>query len=80
MGVGDDDFRAALVEGFDNPIGVKGFIRNQPAEMDAFMSGSTPRYRTVARKQFETHQIAQRIGESQDFRRHPALDLPMAWL
>ena len=72
--LGNDDFRAALVEGFDNPIGVKGFIRNQPAEMDAFDERlNTHGVETMARKQFETHQIAQRIGESQDFRRHPTL-------
>src|SRR5258706_1536087 len=39
--LGDNDFRAAFVEVFDNPIGVERFVSDQPAEIDAFFSASS---------------------------------------
>ena len=35
----DNDFRAAFVEVFDNPIGVERFVSDQPAEIDASDQG-----------------------------------------
>ena len=59
----------------DDPARMKAaHVRNQPAERDAFDERlNTHGVETMARKQFEAHQIAQRIGESQDFCRHPTL-------
>ena len=60
---------------------IKSFIGDQSAELDSLDQGfNSHGVEAMARQQFKAHQIAQGIGESQDFRRHPTFDLPMAWL
>jgi len=71
--LGDNDFRAAFVEVFDNPIGVERFVSDQPAEIDAFDQGfNTDGIEAMTRQKLEAHQIAQGIDEGQNLRCHPA--------
>ena len=74
--LGDDDFRAALVEGFDDPVGVKRFVGDQPAEIDAFdQRRDADGVKALARHQDKTDEIAQSVGEREDLGRQPALRL-----
>ena len=74
--LGDDNFSAAFVEIFNDPIGVEGFVGDQSAEIQAFDQRFNPHsVEAMSRQQLEPHKIAQGIGESEDFRRHSAFRL-----
>ena len=50
------------------------FIGDQSAELHSLHQGASFHgVEAMAGQQLEAHHIAQRIGESQDFRRHPTL-------
>ena len=54
----------------------ESFIGDQSAELDSLDQGfDSHGVEAMARQQFKAHQIAQGIGESQDFRRHSAFGL-----
>src|SRR6266568_2431354 len=72
----DDDAGAASIHLGDDPVGIEGLVGDQGAELDAFDQRRDP-HRVVAlsRQQHESDEIAQGIGEGQDFGRHAALGL-----
>src|SRR6266571_9074215 len=70
----DDDSGAASVHLGDDPVGIEGLVGNQGAELDPLDQRRDP-HRVVAlsRQQNESDEVAQGIGEGQDFGRHAAL-------
>ena len=77
--LGDDDFRAALVEVFNDPIRIERFIGDQPLKIDTLDQGlDTHSIEAMPRQELEAHQVAQGIGEGENFRRHAPFRL--AWL
>ncbi len=72
--LGYDDLGAPGVQIVDYPIGVKGLVCKERAELQALNQRGYPNgVEAMARKQDETHQTAKGIGQSEDFRRHPTL-------
>jgi hypothetical protein len=70
----DNDLSATLVEIGDDVIGVKGFVGDQSAEVEAVDErGDTDRIETMTWQENKAHQIAERVGEGEDFGRHAAL-------
>src|SRR6202158_2514390 len=70
----DHDLGAALVEVGDDVVAVEGFVSDQGAELDAFdKRRDSHRVVALSRQQHESDEVAQGIGEGQDFGRHAAL-------
>lgn len=58
-----DDLCPALVEFFDDPVGIEGFVAEQGVELDPFDERSNADgVIAVARQQYEAHEIAQGIA------------------
>jgi hypothetical protein len=71
--LGDDDACAALVEVFDDPVRIEGFVGDQGAELDVLDQRSdADRVVTLARQEDEADQIAERVGQCEDLRRPAA--------
>src|SRR4029077_3860742 len=72
----DHDFGAAPVEGGDDVIAVEGLVGDQGGELDALDQWRDPhRVVALAGQQHESDEVAERIGEGQDFGRHAAFGL-----
>src|SRR5216684_284151 len=70
----DDDSGAASVHLGDDPIGIEGLVGDQGAELDALDQRRDPhRVEALSRQQDESDEVAEGIGEGQDFGRHAAL-------
>src|ERR1700693_3693176 len=70
----DHDLGAALVEVGDDVVAVEGLVSDQGAELDALdQRRDSHRVVALSRQQHESDEIAQGIGEVQDFGRHAAL-------
>src|SRR5256885_7046325 len=71
--LGDDGLCAALVEICDDRIGVERFVGDQGIEVDAIeQRRNTDRIEALSRQKDKAHQVAQGIGQRQDFGRHAA--------
>lgn len=69
----DDDFGAALVEIGDDGIAVESFVGDQAAESDALKQRrNADHIEAMARHEAEADQIAQPVGECEDFGHHAA--------
>jgi hypothetical protein len=74
--LGDDDRRAALVEFFDDPVGVEGLVGDQPAKLDVLdQRREADRIVALAGEEFEADEVAEGVGESEDFGRQAAFRL-----
>src|SRR5713101_482607 len=68
------DLGAALVEIGDDVVAVEGLVGDQRAEIDAVEErGNADSVEALSRQQHESDEIAQRVGEREDFGRHTAL-------
>src|SRR5260370_31842997 len=73
----DHDLGAALVEVGDDVVAVEGLVSDQGAELDARdQRRDSHRVVALSRQQHESDEVAQGIGEGQDFGRHAALGFP----
>ena len=71
------DLRTALIEFGDDGVAVEGLVGDQGAELDALEQRRDPdRVEALPRQQHEAHEIAERIGEGQDFGGHAAFRAP----
>lgn len=72
----DDDFRPALAQFLDDPVGVEGLVAEQGVERDPIDERRhADRVVAVSRQQHEAHEIAQGIAQREDLGRPPALGL-----
>lgn len=72
----DDDLCSAFVQLRDDPVGVKRLIGDQSVELDALdQRGNPDRVVSLAWQKNEPDEIAQRIGERQNFGRQAAARL-----
>src|SRR6266700_1481752 len=70
----DHDLGAALIEVGDDVVAVEGLVSNQGAELDALdQRRDSHRVVALSRQQDESDEVAQGIGEGEDFGRHAAL-------
>src|SRR6202790_1994611 len=70
----DHNLGAALVEGGDDVVAVEGLVSDQGTELDALdQRRDSHRVVALSRQQHESDEVAQGIGEGQDFGRHAAL-------
>jgi hypothetical protein len=66
--LGDDDARTALVQLRDDPVGIERLVGDQSAEFDVLNQWrNADRVITLAGKEDETDEIAERIGQGEDF-------------
>ena len=66
----DDNLCAAFVQLRDDPVRVKGLVGDEPGELDALDQRRYPdRVVSLTGQKDEPHEIAQRVGERQDFGR-----------
>jgi len=66
--LGNDNAGAALIQLGDDPVGIERLIPDQRAEGDAVdQRGDADRIVALARQEMETDQIAERVGEGEDF-------------
>ena len=64
----DDDLRLALVQVFDDPIGIEGLVADQAAEFDVLDQGrDAGGVEAMARQQDEPYQIPECVGQREDF-------------
>lgn len=71
--LGDDDFRPALVEVGDDPVGVEGLVGDEPAKLDPFdQRGDADRVEALPGQQNKADQVPERVGQDQDFGRQAA--------
>lgn len=64
----DNDFGSAIIEIFGQSVGVEGFIGDEAVEFDAVSQRSdTDDVVALAGQENEIHQIAERVGQRQDF-------------
>lgn len=71
--LGDDDLGAACVEIGDDGVAIEGFVGDQAPKGDAVeQRRNSDRVEAMARHEAEADQIAQRVGEREDFGRHTA--------
>jgi hypothetical protein len=69
----NDDLGAALVQLGDDRVAVKGFVGDQSAELDAIdQRGDADSVEAMPGQERKANQIAERVGERQDFGRHAA--------
>ena len=72
----DDDLRAALVQFSDDPVAVEGLVGEQGAKFDSLdQRRDADRIEALPRQQNEADQIAERVGEREDFGGPAALGL-----
>jgi hypothetical protein len=72
--LGNDGLRAALIEVSDDNVAVEGLVAEQGTERETVdQRGDTHRVEPLAGQQNETHEIAERVGESKDLGRHASL-------
>src|SRR5713101_6201679 len=70
----DHNLGAALVEVGDDVVAVEGLVSDQGTELDALdQRRDSHRVVALSRQQHESDEVAQGIGEGQDFGRHAAL-------
>src|SRR3984885_978637 len=68
------DLGAPLVEVGDNVVAVEGLVGDQRAEFDPLdQRRHADSVETLPRQQHESDEVAQRVGEGEDFGRHAAL-------
>jgi hypothetical protein len=66
--LGDNDLRAALVQFGDDPVAVEGLVGEQRAKFDSRdQRRDADGVETLAGQQNEADQIAERVGEREDF-------------
>src|SRR6202140_4255232 len=71
--LGDDDLSAARVEIGDNGVAVERLVGDQRVEGQSLDQRRHPhRVEALSRQKHEAHEIAERIGEGQDFGGHAA--------
>ena len=71
--LGDDDFCAPLIHVFDDPVGIKGLVGDQCAKFDVVDKGSEANcIEAMTGQKDEAHEIAQGIGEGENFGGHAA--------
>jgi len=64
----DDDLRSALVQVFDDPIGIESLVGDQAAEFDVLDQGrDADGVKAMAGQQDEPHQVSERVGQREDF-------------
>jgi hypothetical protein len=64
----DDDLRPAFVQVFDDPVGIESLVGDQAAEFDILDQGrDADRVEAVAGQKDKPHQIAERVGQREDF-------------
>lgn len=74
--LGDDDPRTALVEVFDDPVRIEGFVGDQRAEFNVLdQRGNANRVVTLSGQEDEADQIAEGIGQREDLGRPAAFRL-----
>ena len=72
----DYNFRAALVEFVDDPVGIVGLVAKQRTHFDALdQRCNAQRVPAVTGQQYKANKVAQCIGESDDLGRPTALGL-----
>lgn len=72
----DDDLGPAFVQVFDDPVGIKSLVGDQAAEFDILDQGrDADGVEAVAGQKDKPHQIAERIGQREDFGGPAALRL-----
>ena len=72
----DDDLRCASIQLVDDPVGVKRLVGDQAVELGPLDQGrDADGVVALAGQQDEADEIAQRVGERQDFRRQAAARL-----
>jgi len=72
----DYDLCPALVHVFDDPVGIKGFVADQPTEFDVLDQGrDADGVKAMAGEQDEPHQIPKCVGQREDFGGPAALRL-----
>ena len=72
----DDDAGAAFIQFGDDPVGIERLVGDQRAELDAIdQRGDADRVVALARQELEADQIAERVGQSEDFGGPSALGL-----
>src|SRR5665213_490126 len=75
--LGNDDLCAALVQVCDDRVAIKGFVGDQSAEGETLdQRCDANSVEAVARQQDEAYEVAERVGESEDFGRHAAFGAP----
>jgi hypothetical protein len=73
----DDDLRPAFVQVFDDPVGIESLVGDQAAEFDTLDQGrDADGVEAVAGQQDKPHQIAERVGQREDFGGPAPLRLP----
>jgi hypothetical protein len=64
----DDDLRPAFVQVFDDPVGIESLVGDQAAEFDILDQGrDADSIEAVAGQKDKPHQIAERVGQREDF-------------
>ena len=72
----DDDFCPALIEFFDDPVGIEGLVAQQGTELDTFYErGHSDCVVAISRQQHEPHEVAQGIAQGKYLGRPTALGL-----
>jgi hypothetical protein len=72
----DDDFRTALIQFSDDPVGVECFVCDEATELCSLDQRRHPdRVVSLARQKDEAHEVAQSICQRQDFGRQAAAGL-----
>jgi hypothetical protein len=73
----DDDLRPAFVQVFDDPVGIESLVGDQAAEFDILDQGrDADGVEAVAGQKDKPHQIAERVGQREDFGGPATLRLP----
>ena len=64
----DDDLRPSFVQVFDDPVGIESLVCDQAAEFDILDQGrDADSIEAVAGQKDKPHQIAERVGQREDF-------------
>ena len=64
----DDDLRTAFIQLRDDPVGVECLVGDQATELDSLdQRRDADRVVSLTRQEDEAHEIAQCIGQRQDF-------------
>ena len=72
----DDDFGAAFIQVFDDPVRIERLVGDEPSKLDVFDEWrNADGVIALSRQQNEAHQIAQSIGHREDFGRPAAFRL-----
>ena len=77
----DHDLGAALVEVGNDGIAVESLVSDEAAKGETVDERSdADRIKTMSRQENKADQIAERVGQRQDFGVMPPLERPIAWL